>query len=368
MTKSASRRKIRERKRLEVLQRSRAAAERQHNPSKYPMARLLDSMPTAERHAFKAKRRVFRNLHRACVKRIYRRIIGTAVPFPGTIVIPSPEEARLLDAERVKDLEGYGMWWDRNRVFWTDGSVFESGSKAGLMGAAVAYFKTNADTQRPQLTAERFCLGKDVGDAADAEIFAIAATLRMAVDDVRAGKGSLGIKSVRVFSDAKEILKRLADGRHTDLGTLHDHRFAIQDLFERALWLEEQGVSVELVWVKGHRSSAGNKEADSAASAAVTVQERARCAKADALLRAGFTPPQQQERANMPEGLEGARRDWVDVWKWRMSRTWLLTGNGVCYMEDEESEAEGDEMREGGESGEDDELEEGEGNEEGDGR
>jgi hypothetical protein len=49
-------------------------------------------------------------------------------------------------------------------------------------------------------------------------------------------------------------------------------RTALQGIYERAEWLTVEGVSVELIWVKSHANSRGNKLADRAADEAVGDQ------------------------------------------------------------------------------------------------
>jgi hypothetical protein len=86
-------------------------------------------------------------------------------------------------------------------------------------------------------------------------------------------------------------------------------------LFERAEWLRAQGVTVELLWVKGHANSKANKLADYLASEAVDVQ-------AIDLIREQSFGLGQTTRfmtvADVPTMYTELGSDWVDEW---LSRT-----------------------------------------------
>ena len=282
MTKTADHRKDQYLEDLKAFNVSKVAAglaaRRAANLSRHPLA----TMAPTEYTDFRSERRQYRKQHRQRLARIYRQLIGADVPFPGTITIPSPEDARRLDVFRTSDILPL-IRANQAKVYWTDGSIHTVGDRQGLLGAGVASYTINPVSNELQWSTAEFELGKNTGNVADAETYAIAAALQMALTNMWRGEaehkgrdgGSGGLKTVRIFTDASEILRRLDAREPTDLGPMRGRHFAICDLFDRAARLAACGVAVELVWVKGHSASLGNKIAHRAANHAVESQHAA---------------------------------------------------------------------------------------------
>jgi ribonuclease HI len=152
-------------------------------------------------------------------------------------------------------------------------------------------------------------LGRWTGDSGDAEVFGIAAALGRAKKSMEKGKE---YELVRVYSDAKALLEQLRKGSLCTLGPLLAKKTALQALFERAEWLQEKGVKVELIWVKGHKNSVRNNLADATASKA--VQEAAAESYGSAMNRRWMS------RADVPTWCTEMGPDWEDEWLARANR------------------------------------------------
>jgi ribonuclease HI len=218
-------------------------------PAKYPATvhnlRLRQSSGEAKRQ------------RKIRLQRLQRLVLGYNRQFSGSIHIPDPVTARQTDAQRlssIKDLVALGT----AVVYWVDGSWRE-----GFMGAGVVW------QDQSHICSAQYKLGRYTGDSADAEIFAIAAALGRARKEVERNRD---IRIVKVFSDSQGILLALQKGKHTHFGPMLAKKTALEGLYERADTLNAQGVVVELVWVKGHFLSQGNRLADNVADDAVREQ------------------------------------------------------------------------------------------------
>ncbi|KAJ4360076.1 uncharacterized protein N0V89_000635 [Didymosphaeria variabile] len=185
---------------------------------------------------------------------IVQRLIG-GQRFRGTIVVDE-EEAHKNDDERLKDLieaegidaafvEGIKPRWE---AYFTDGSA-----KNDRLGACVAVLS--------EAKSKIWHLGTYTGKSMDAELFAIAAALGMALDD---SSSSNRLRRVRIYTDAATILAGLSNSGCWVLGPIMDTNepLAIQLVYDRAEALYNLGVDLELVWVKAHKNSYMNHIAD----------------------------------------------------------------------------------------------------------
>jgi ribonuclease HI len=206
----------------------------------------------------KLQQQVLKNTDRLRRDRILDSILGHKRSFAG-VIRTDVHEAWANDADRLHDiLEDLNA--DRAIAYWVDGSLGGKTDKKGVLGAGVVW-----RTGQYEYTCT-YKLGRWTGDSADAEVFGIAAALGRAKKSVEKGKR---YELVRVYSDAVHLLEKLRKGNLQSLGPLLAKKTALQALFERAKWLEEKGVKVELIWVKGHKNSRANRLADQAASRAV---------------------------------------------------------------------------------------------------
>lgn len=202
--------------------------------------------------------RKWRSFFRAAV---FRSLVGDRI-FSGTVVITDPTEARKSDHVRLRDID-----WNTSAVFWADGSL---GFLRGYsMGAGVAWIEGSKWITRA------YTLGQHKGLSEDGELFAIYAALLLAAERLlsQLDLGIQTLKLVRVFTDSLGILQSLSRGTCPALGPLIPElgTFAVQHLFEDVDWLVEHGVKVELVWVKGHSKSEGNRMANQAAGSATQI-------------------------------------------------------------------------------------------------
>jgi ribonuclease HI len=216
---------------------------------------------------------------------------------------------------RIDQLEAYKTDFDRLRgidedilagraiVYWVDGSMGGGGFKRGVVGAGVVWH-----TGQHEYTCV-YKLGRWTGNSGDAEVFGIAAALGRAKKKMEEGEK---YELVRVYSDAVHILKDLAKDGGSMLGPLLAQTTAIEALFERAEWLRERGVKVELIWVKGHKKSKANKLADKTATKA--VEEGALESYDQLTVRKWMT------RADVPAWCSEMGPDWIDEWLFRANR------------------------------------------------
>ncbi|KAJ4288465.1 hypothetical protein N0V90_011700 [Kalmusia sp. IMI 367209] len=187
--------------------------------------------------------------------------------FPGTIVIPSDEDARLADNLRLESLverrrvgreSSKGVPVHQWMAYWSDGSLTRERAGAGVVwGSEIGPVgDVKVEGQRA------YRLGINTSSSGDAELYGIAAALGLALEEYFE-RGRLN--TIRVYTDARSILQALQNSRTTvPLGPIldDDEPLAVQLLFDRTEQLLSLGVRVELIWVKGHCASRMNGLAD----------------------------------------------------------------------------------------------------------
>jgi ribonuclease HI len=235
-------------------------------------------------------------------RKLHQSILGRNPTFSGKVIISLPSEAREPDSVRLMN-DDKNIELGHTIVYWADGSYACSGSSAGYMGAAVAWLDGD------RYSVESYELGRYTGNSEDAEIFAIAAALGKAKNEVWE---SMDIHLVKVYSDAMGILQALANGTPCRVGPmLSNENTAIRAIYDRAKWLANKGVELELLWVKGHSESTGNALADRAAYDAVSDQ-------AERLIPAAWQwdsrPGKRMTGENVPEPWKHMGSDWVEEW------------------------------------------------------
>jgi len=240
--------------------------------------------------------------HMRCA-RLRTSLIGPNRPFPGTVIISEREDANKSDPDRLADIQDQ-LQAGLAAVFWVDGSLREQ-----CLSTAVVWNENFPD--KKSWCEQDFQLGRYNGDAGDAEVHAAAAALGLAANGVQSGmKWSL----VRVYSDHEGLLKSLRSGRNSPLGPLVNGRFALQDLYDLADWLAGQGISVELIWVKGHKKSMGNNKADRAATRSATAQ-------ASMLTLADLNDQELKTIEDIPDALKALGPDFVEERLWRRNKS-----------------------------------------------
>jgi ribonuclease HI len=206
---------------------------------------------------YQSKSKTVRKMER---KQLFMRMFGDqGRVFAGSINI-NDRAARMNDADRLKDFENHYNT-RQALVYWTDGSYTRSHG-----GTAVVVW------HEPGGWATRgYNINGIISGAQEAEIYAIAKAFQIAADTVKLRNT---VSLVRIFTDSQADLQGLLRRIVIDVGPLIAGKYALHILHERSAWLEEQGVRVELVWVKGHCKSAGNKLADRTARFAIDRGQR----------------------------------------------------------------------------------------------
>ncbi|KAH7080963.1 hypothetical protein FB567DRAFT_412433, partial [Paraphoma chrysanthemicola] len=227
--------------------------------------------------------------------RIISSIVGSRA-FPGTVTIPSVAEACRDDSSRLQDIADPTT----TLVYCADGSYRRAGVN-DVLGAGVAWL----DEQKWHYAS--YSLGVNTGNSQDAELFGISAALGLALERVVV-EGE-AIELVRIFSDAQKVLDALANGNPNVLGPAGRKSWALGDVYEWADALVKAGVKVELVWVKGHSQSMGNRLADEAAVSAANMQKES-LGKGKRFL---------VQRGDVPDEMKDPDRDAVDEWHWRVN-------------------------------------------------
>ena len=226
-------------------------------------------------------------------------IFGPRPDFPGVVFIPGAIDARLPDSTRVQDIEPL-LQTGSAQVYWVDGS-----ESKGFLGAGIVWHKDG----KPVVG--RCHLGQSTGgNNHDAELFALGAALRQAKEHMQQGNQ---LEVVRVFSDALGILHDIKQGNCFVFGPMRKGRPALEKLYARAQWLKERNVSIELIWVRGHSNSEGNRLADKAAGQATVEQ--------------AVNPPppipffsRVKTELDVPQMWRDRGQDWIDEWLWRANR------------------------------------------------
>ncbi|KAF2498213.1 hypothetical protein BU16DRAFT_536273 [Lophium mytilinum] len=215
-----------------------------------------------------------RSAHRARMSAFHKAIMGRKGrkerSFAGEVV---REDRRASVATSIT----YEDALPHNRThnaFWTDGSAHHPpDSTDSFLGAAVARLAPTTTI----FDVTEYPIGCNVGSSGDAEVYAIAAALGLAVIDAYAGKRA----PVVIFTDFLPCLIALESGRATDLGPLTSTRWALEDIYDAADQLHAMGVPLTLRWVNGHSSAKGNQAADRGADRAARLAARAPKAAVD---------------------------------------------------------------------------------------
>jgi ribonuclease HI len=215
------------------------------------------------------------------------------------VTVPSDVDARMPDSVRLQDIAttttlGLAL------VYWVDGPYGCVHAVEGFMGAGVVWQESGNDRF------QSYKLGLWTGNNEDAEVFTIAAALGQAKKEVEEGRVA---HLFRVFSDAKGVLEALERGTMCRFGPMLMKRTALQGIYERADWLASLGIQVELVWVKSHSNSEGNRLADQAASRA--VKEQAFDLNMDP---SNDNSVRHMARADVPAMWKELGPDWADEW------------------------------------------------------
>lgn len=201
------------------------------------------------------------------LRRLFSKLVGSHRRFAGQIIVPALDVASQSDKVRLKNIRS-DLKSGKAAVYWVDGS-----EALGFLGAGVVWQEDKVTQARAHK------LGRNTfGCSGDAELSAIAAAMHRAKRSVRKGGTA---KLVRIYSDARMILEGLNTHSCSWIGTLQDKKSAIEVLYDDAEWLVSHNVRVELVWVKGHSKSEGNRIADKAAYNAVKTQHAAGCSLVD---------------------------------------------------------------------------------------
>jgi ribonuclease HI len=197
------------------------------------------------------------DLHRNRVLHFHESVIGRR-RFAGQIIINdvATSVARSLAYETTPPPKRTEL------VFWTDASY--KADLGGALGAGVVH----QDPVGYKFITFPFPIGRNVGSAGDAEVYAVAAALDLALHCVSLGSN----RPVVIFTDCLNLLHSLQYGNVSELGPLQSPRWALEDVYERAEALEAAGIKLSLRWIKGHRSGAGgNPAADAAADLAAKL-------------------------------------------------------------------------------------------------
>jgi ribonuclease HI len=221
-------------------------------------------------------------------------ILGPSPTFPGKVIVPGYKHARLEDIARLQDIEE-PLRSGTAQVYWVDGS-----DRDGFLGAGIVWLEDGRFVSRG------YHLGPNtVGNSGDTEVFAIAAALGRAKKHVQRGNT---LALVKIFSDCSGVLDGIREGNCPALGPMLVKKTALEGIYARARWLQVHNVPVELVWVKGHSNSEGNRLADEIAGRAASAQA----------FRADATRPLTISTvADCPDLWRNLGQDWIDEWIWR---------------------------------------------------
>lgn len=232
------------------------------------------------------------------------QVLGPCSVFYGSITIPDAQTARQPDADRLNVIRG-AIDAGHAAIYWTDGSYISHGRTGGFSGAGVVWNVGGI------MGSKRYKLQRYMGKSEDAELFAIAAALGCSRSEVRSGRD---IRLVRVYADSMSVLKSIKDGTVCCLEPMLSRKTALEDVYERADFLKDHGVTLEPIWVKGHSGSEGNHLADRAADRA--VRERIALLDPDNPEENAFTKSVATE-TDVPDIWRERGEDWVQEWLFR---------------------------------------------------
>jgi ribonuclease HI len=261
--------------------------------------------------------------------------IGEFRIYQGTIILQDTIEAQTItDTDLLFDIKDqYGT--GTAIALWADRSAPHSSTGDRHLGAGLAWQQVGP-SEDWEWKEESIPLGVDTGESVDAELFAVAAALKIA-EACRFRNEELEV--VRIFSDCLYLLEDLEHGRIMDLGPAISPNWALQDFYDITDFLEGSGVSVQLMWQKGHAMSEGNQLADIAARNAAQSQMR--------LPTTGKSV--WKKKQDCPQGLIGLGQNSVDEWYRRMNRVLMLQGleesdqvDQAEYQEETESQGSAD--------------------------
>jgi ribonuclease HI len=274
-------------------------------PRQRPTQKLTFNLPLVPAAAYRSQKLgeqlvelKVRRKERMC--RLQQAILGPGGRiFNGRIIVPSDIDARMPDSVRLQDIST-AIILDLALVYWVDGSYGHQRKAEGFMGAGVVWQDRGIDRF------QSYKLGRRTGNNEDAEVFAIAAALGKAKEEVDQGRD---FELVRVISDALCVLTGLRRGTQCRFGPMLTKRTALQAIYERADLLTSLGIQVELMWVKGHSKSEGNNLADKVANQAVKDQ-----VAGINMISGNEDPTRPMTRADVPTMWKELGPDWVDEW------------------------------------------------------
>ncbi|CBX99601.1 hypothetical protein IAQ61_005148 [Plenodomus lingam] len=239
-------------------------------------------------------------------------IIGTTIgwerSYDGKVLIgESSVVGKMNDAAHLKDIKGL-MEADLAAVYWCDGGEKRGSKETGFkdaLGAGVVWMEERVWREKA------YPLGKDTGDSMDAEVFGLAAALRLAQDTA---DEKPWLRVVRIFSDGRRVLEGLRDGYIRSLGPAVSSPWALTQVYNVTRALVRRGITVELVWVKGHAGSEGNYRADLAARNGWSME--ARQVEEKGWVKMSKVPAQVAQMGS------DAREEWY----WRVNKAGLRDG------------------------------------------
>ncbi|RAR14483.1 fmn-linked oxidoreductase [Stemphylium lycopersici] len=251
---------------------------------------------------------VFRHVqslqNRAITKSRREKLLGSVISASrrfSALVITDAEAAHDYDANRLNDVDN-GIQDGRVVVYWVDGSLGGNGRSDGIMGAGLVWHTKQLECTRT------YKGGRYTGGSSDAEILAIAAGLAHAKAAVEEGAR---YELVRVYSDSLSALSALRVDGHCALGPLIWKTTAVEVIYDLADWFKDRSIRLELLWVKGHCNSAGNKRADRIAHDAVMEQVNENTPIDHSKVGPQRRIKTYEDVPNMYKGLGG---DWEDEW------------------------------------------------------
>ncbi|KAH7080848.1 hypothetical protein FB567DRAFT_114068 [Paraphoma chrysanthemicola] len=242
-------------------------------------------------------------------------VLGETPHFYGTLTTDR-DVANLSDRQMLKSMaeDGHGCVADGSAlVYWTDGAVLNlkpsATGEAVYHGAGVVEVTKHPQTKAVHYISKEVSAGCDTGNIGDAEIYAVSVDIQIAIQDIKNGSGR--VRRVRGVTDCRPILDSMPAG-NSALGPFISSRVALQDLYEGAAWLKSKEIRFELVWVKGHRKSEGNRVANRAAHRAASLASAAEAKETRGI------------KTEAPAMFVQKGRAWRDEWLWRANKSFLI--------------------------------------------